>query len=152
MPIDLDRRGDDPLPVRPDTNEEALLAVLAGHPSLGFAPKELVERTDVPSGSIHKTLQRLVEKGLVRKTDDGYYHVNAERDVAGLLESLRALDQLSREFEGDWFDRNPGWADDLPDLGTETVDVPHADDATDDGIPTEEFPDLGTESTDESSP
>lgn len=152
MPIDIEERGDEPLPIRPDTNEEAVLTVLAAHPTLGFAPKELLEETDVPEGSIHKTLQRLVEKGLARKTEDGYYHVNADRDVVGLLRSLAALERMSREFEGDWFDRNPGWADDLPDLGPETVETSGHEEAADDALPTDDAPDLGTESAEESDP
>jgi hypothetical protein len=149
MPIQIDNLGDEPLPVQPDTNEEAALSVLAAHPDLGFAPKELRERTDISDGSIHKTLQRLVEKGLARKTEAGYYYVAPDRDVRGLLRSIQTLETLSREFEGDWFDRNPGWAAELPDLGTETVEAPQRETASDDPFSTDDLPDLGTESTEE---
>jgi hypothetical protein len=150
MPVQIDKLDDGSLPIRPGTNEEAALSILAAHPDLGFAPKELRERTDIPSGSIHKTLQRLVEKGLTRKTDTGYYYVAPDRDVRGLLRSIRTLENLSREFEGDWFDRNPGWATDLPDLGTETVDTRQRETSSEDPFSTDDLPDLGTESTEES--
>jgi hypothetical protein len=150
MPIQIDKLNDGPVPIQPGTNEEAALSSLAAHPDLGFAPEELRERTDIPSGSIHKTLQRLVEKGLARKTDTGYYYVAPDRDVRGLLQSIRALENLSREFEGDWFDRNPDWATDLPDLGTETVDTRQRETSLEESFSTDDLPDLGTESTEES--
>jgi hypothetical protein len=52
------------------------------------------------------------------------------------------------EFEGDWFDRNPDWADDLPDLGTESVEMTPAPNEEDEPFETEHLPDIGKESLD----
>ena len=69
MPIKLDS-NDEPPPVKPGTNAHELLSVLLEYPEMGFTPKELAEMTTVPHPSVHKTLTRLREKGLVRKSQN----------------------------------------------------------------------------------
>lgn len=119
MPIEADelRNTDgDTLPVRPGTNEYALLRHLLERPDLAYTPKELSEETGVAYGSVYPTLQRLGEKGLVEKVDR--YWMAAEDDrIAARTASLLGLRTIAERERGDEYSRNPDWADDLPDLG-----------------------------------
>lgn len=103
------------LPVRPDTNEHALLAFLIEHRDLAFTPKELSEATDVTYGSIYPTLQRLEAKGLVENVDQYWMAVEDDR-VAAQTASLLGWRALADREDADEFSQNPEWADDLPDL------------------------------------
>ncbi|MFB6163183.1 MAG: MarR family transcriptional regulator [Halococcoides sp.] len=112
MPIRIDDAADAP-PVTPDTNAEALLAVLLDHPEMGFAPKELAELTDVPHASVHKTLSRLRDRGLVRKVDS--YWAVADDVAASRMANVVSLATVAEEYGDDAYDDE--WADDAPDLG-----------------------------------
>jgi len=114
MPIRLGSDDETP-PVSPGTNAHELLRVLLDHPDMGFTPKELSELTEVPHSSVHKTLSRLEDRGLVR-TVDSYWTVTD--DVAasrvGNLVSLRAI---QAEYGDDAYGEDDDWADSAPDLG-----------------------------------
>jgi DNA-binding transcriptional ArsR family regulator len=116
MPVRIDDlENGRSLPVSPGTNAHELLAVLVDYPNLAFSTGELTEMTDVPRGSVSKTLSRLEEQGLVRRLD-GYWaatdEVTAER-VASLV-SIEAIDD---RYGDDHYGRDEEWAADLPDLG-----------------------------------
>lgn len=116
MPIDvefLEQWG--ALPVKPNTNEHALLSMLAEHPDKAFTAGELSTVTDVPIGSVSKSLARLLDKGLVRKLD-GYWAVADDR-VATRVASILSLEAIEARYGDDVYGRSDDWVDDLPDLG-----------------------------------
>jgi len=124
MPIEIHHDGDDPVDVRPGTNAAHVLAVLTRHPNAAFTRAELAERADVKRTSIYKTVDRLVEKGLVEwHTDGDHVHVNHDRRDAiyRRLRSFRDSRTFERIFDDDYFTGNPDWADELPDLGREPL-------------------------------
>jgi len=72
----------------------------------GIAPSELAERLGMTRGAISKLIDRLVRKGLVRKTagkeDRRYQSVALTKDGQNLVPKLAALaDQNDEEFFGD---------------------------------------------------
>ena len=115
MPIRIDSSGEDTLPVKPGTNAHELLTVLLDHPDMGFSPKELTELTDVRYSSVHKTLSRLQEKGLVRKVDS--YWAVAEDVAASEIANVVSLQQIEAEYGDDAYGDDDEWADAAPDLG-----------------------------------
>lgn len=116
MPIRLDPNGEDtPPPVEPETNAHKLLEVLLDHPDMGFAPRELAELTDVPHASIHKTLSRLRDRGLVRKVDS--YWAIADDVAASRVANAVSLAAIENAYSDDAYGEDDGWEDDLPDLG-----------------------------------
>ena len=124
MPIEIHRDDDDSISVQPDTNEARVLAVLVQHPNTAFTKTELAERADVKTTSIYKTVDRLLEKGLVKWHADGrHVHISHEhRDaIYRRLRSFRDTSTFERMFNDDYFAANPGWADGLPDLGKEPL-------------------------------
>jgi len=124
MPIEIHRDDDDSISVQPDTNEARVLAVLVQHPNTAFTKTELAERADVKTTSIYKTVDRLLEKGLVKWHADGrHVHISHEhRDaIYRRLRSFRDTSTFERMFDDDYFAANPGWADGLPDLGKERL-------------------------------
>jgi len=114
MPIRLDEVGEAP-PVSPGTNAHELLSVLLDHPDMGFSPKELAEMTDVPHSSVHKTLARLQEKGLVQKVDS--YWAVAEDVAASRIANVVSLQEIEAEYGDDAYGDDDGWAEEAPDLG-----------------------------------
>jgi len=119
MPIKLDD-GDDsddaPSQIKPGTNAHEVLQVLVDHPDMAFAPREIVELTDVKRSSIHKTLARLRDRGLVRKVHGSYWTVEddvASSHVANVV-SLAAIDE---QYGDDAYGEDDEWADAQPDLG-----------------------------------
>lgn len=114
MPIKLD--SDDTAPsVTPGTNGHKLLSVLLQHPEMGFSPKELAEMTDVPHSSVHKTLSRLREKGLVRKIDS--YWAVADDVAASRVANVVSLQEIAAAYGDDAYGTDDEWAVDAPDLG-----------------------------------
>jgi len=114
MPIKLDSNTESPL-VTPGTNAHELLVVLLEHPEMGFTPKELAELTEVPHSSVHKTLARLREKGLVR-TVDSYWAV-AEDVAASQVANVVSLQEIEAEYGDDAYGDDDDWAETVPDLG-----------------------------------
>lgn len=115
MPIRIDSSEGDTPSVTPGTNAHELLTVLLDHPEMGFSPKELTELTDVPHSSVHKTLSRLQEKGLVRKVDS-YWGV-VEDVAASEIANVVSLQQIKAEYDDDAYGDDDEWAADVPDLG-----------------------------------
>jgi DNA-binding transcriptional ArsR family regulator len=116
VPIKIDALEDgQSIPVKPGTNAHRILAVLVENADLAFSPAELVELTEVPRGSVGKTLARLEEKGLVRSID-GYWAAAddlAARQLAGYV-SLAAIEG---RYGDDAYGRDDDGVEDLPDLG-----------------------------------
>ena len=115
MPIRIDSSGGDPPPVSPDTNAHELLTILLDHPEMGFSPKELTELTDVSHTSVHKTLSRLQEKGLVQNVDS--YWAVAEDVAASEIANVVSLQQIEAEYGDDAYGDDDEWAEGAPDLG-----------------------------------
>ena len=115
MPIRIDSSGGNTPPIKPNTNAHELLTVLLDHPDMGFSLKELTELTDVPHSSVHKTLSRLREKGLVRKVDS--YWAVAEDVAASEIANVVSLQQIEAEYGADAYGEDDEWADEAPDLG-----------------------------------
>lgn len=122
MPIQFDPDDGDGRtpPVEPGTNAYELLRVLLDHPDMGFAPRELAELTDVPHNSVHKTLSRLRERGLVRKVDS--YWAIADDVAASRLANLVSLSTIEETYGDDAYGEDDGWAEDAPDLGENAPD------------------------------
>lgn len=116
MPVRIDSLEDGGgLPVRPGSNGHEILAVLVDNPDLAFSASELAELTDVPSGSVSKTLERLVDDDLVRRID-GYWAA-ADDVTAAQVGSLVSLEAVEARYGDDYYGQSDEWADDLPDLG-----------------------------------
>lgn len=117
MPIEREGlEGDGPaLPVKPGTNAHTILRVLLEHPNLGFTQSEFAELTEIPDGSISKTLSRLADRDLVERID-GYWLIADEAD-AEYVGSLLSLDAIEERHGEDFYGREEGWAEELPDLG-----------------------------------
>jgi DNA-binding transcriptional ArsR family regulator len=103
------------LPVKPGTNAHELLAVLVDNPDLAFSAGELAELTEIPVGSVSKTLSRLEDDGLVRRLD-GFWAATDEV-TAKQVASLVSLEAIADRYGDDYYGRDDEWAADLPDLG-----------------------------------
>lgn len=125
MPIEIEPdNGGTAVNVRPGTNEAAVLGVLARHPGQAFRQAELAERADVDRGSVYKTVERLIEKGLAEwHTDGEHVHVAHDRRDAiyRRLRSFRETETFRRLFGDDAFAEQPAWPDEFDDLGREPL-------------------------------
>lgn len=116
VPIKIDVLEEGPsLPVKPGTNAYRILSVLVENPDLAFSPAELTELSDVPRGSVGKTLSRLDERGLVRSID-GFWAA-ADDLVAAHLAGYVSLASIEARYGDDEYGQSDEWADELPDLG-----------------------------------
>lgn len=115
MPIRIESGGEETPPVKPGTNAHELLLVLLEHPEMGFSPKELAELTEVPHSSVHKTLSRLEQKGLVRKLDS--YWAVTEDIAASEIANVVSLQQIEAAYRDDAYGEDDEWVDETPDLG-----------------------------------
>lgn len=116
MPIKLDEGNEDSPRVEPGTNAHAVLQVLVDHPDMAFAPREIVELTDVRRSSVHKTLSRLRERSLIRKVHGSYWTV--EDDVAASnLANVVSLSAIEDQYGDDAYGEDDEWAESQPDLG-----------------------------------
>ena len=135
MPIEIHRDGDEPIDVRPGTNEARVLAVLTKHPNTAFTKSELADHADVKQTSVYKTVDRLLEKGLIEWHVDGtHVHVDHDRRDAiyRRLRSFKDASTFERLFDGDYFADHADWDDDLPDLGKEPLPPQDSDTGQDD--------------------
>ncbi len=135
MPIEIHRDDDEPVDVRPGTNEAQILAVLARHPNAAFTKTELGEYAGVKQTSVYKTVDRLLEKGLAEWHADGtHVHINHDRRDAiyRRLRSFEDAETFERLLGEDDFAANPDWDDDLPDLGKEPLPPQESDRERDD--------------------
>jgi hypothetical protein len=108
MPIDLRTHNpDEPIDIRPSTNEAAIVKLLYAHSHLGFTPSELEEHLDMAPGSVSTTLSRLLEKGYIGKTADGLYHSLTDRPQIGqFAKSLVTLDHIATTYPNAGFDED----------------------------------------------
>jgi len=116
MPIQLDPDDGDggAPPVTPGTNAHELLSVLLEHLDMGFSPKELAELTDVPHSSVHKTLSRMQDRGLVRKVDS--YWAVSDDIAASEVASVVSLQSIQETYGDDAYGDDE-WVESAPDLG-----------------------------------
>ena len=116
MPIQLDPDGEDggPPPVNPGTNAHELLSVLLEYPDMGFRPKELAELTTVSHSSVHKTLSRMQDRGLVRKVDS--YWAVSDDVAASEVASAVSLQQIQETYGDDAYGDDE-WVESVPGLG-----------------------------------
>jgi Mn-dependent DtxR family transcriptional regulator len=113
MPVDFESYHPTDLPDE-DTNGRRILEFLADDPDLGFRPGELAEELNMPTGSVGTTLRRLEERGFVRHKGE-YWAINVEAYDAHTANEI-GLHAVAEQFEGDYYDQNPDWDDELPDI------------------------------------
>lgn len=116
MPIELSDDDDDRPSIKPGTNAQQVMAVLLDHPDMGFAPRELVELTDVRQSSIYKTLSRLRDRGLVRKVERSYWTVTDDIAASGVANAV-SLSAIREQYGDDAYAEDDEWAREQPDLG-----------------------------------
>ncbi|WP_458210502.1 MarR family transcriptional regulator [Haladaptatus sp. NG-SE-30] len=121
MPVDFESYHPTELP-KEDTNGRLILEFLADNPELGFRAGELADELEIPRGSIGTTLSRLETRGLVRHKGE-YWAINPDAYDAHTA-SLIGLETVAMQFEGDYYDQNPDWDADLPDLDETGDDTP----------------------------
>lgn len=119
MPVDFERYRPTDLP-DDETNGRRILEFLAAHPETGYRAGELAEELDMPRGSVGTTLSRLESRGFVRHKGR-YWAINPEAYDAHTA-SVIGLKSVADQFEGDYYDRNPDWDSELPDLGEQEED------------------------------
>lgn len=94
MPVRVDfLKSDDPLLVRPDTNEHRVLHAIDN--STHTATDTLTAQTGLSSSQITGALERLRKKGLVTRDADGAFILSnglAERN----LHALKSLDEVGK--------------------------------------------------------
>ncbi|MDR9381414.1 MAG: helix-turn-helix domain-containing protein [Natronomonas sp.] len=113
MPVEFDRYRPDDLPDE-GTNGRRILEFLAETPELGYRPSEIAEELAMPRGSVGTTLRRLERRGFVRHKGE-YWAINPEAYDAQTASAI-GLASVAEAFEGDFYDRNPEWDSELPDL------------------------------------
>mgnify|MGYP000100224195 FL=1 len=117
MPVDFESYRPTDLPGE-GTNGRQILRYLAAYPDLGFTPSEIADELDIPRGSVGTTLGRLEERGLVRHKGD-YWAIDLEAYDAQTASEI-GLRAVAEQFDGDYYDRNPDWDADLPDIDAES--------------------------------
>lgn len=120
MPVDFESYHPTDLPSE-DTNGRRILEYLADNPELGFRPSELADEIDIPRGSVGTTLRRLESRGFVRHKGD-YWAINAEAYDAQTASAI-GLETVAEAFAGDYYDENPDWDAELPDLEPDSGDT-----------------------------
>ena len=119
MPIELEELRQNPdagFALKPDTHAFRIMRVLAEHRELAFTPTELGDEADVPMGSIYKTLSRLRDRGLVQQVEE-YWTLGDDDRIASHVASMYSRSALHEQYGDDWYSNNPGWDDDIEDLG-----------------------------------
>lgn len=130
MPVHVDDlTNGEPFPVKPDTNEYDALRFLVANREYGFTPSEIADKTGVSNSSIAKTMTRLFEKDLVKRSDGVYYVPPEDADeIKQRLESLDSAVQLFESTPDDDAYGEEGWEDDMPSLETsEQADAPSSE-------------------------
>jgi hypothetical protein len=94
LPINLHKHDpDDPITIRPETNEAKIIKLLYQDTNLGFTPAEIREELVLPRGTVSGTLSRLHDGVLIGKTSDGLYHgLDHREDLCRFAQSLVSLD------------------------------------------------------------
>lgn len=120
MPVDFETYDPDDsrVDLAEGTNARKLMEFLLTNSGVGYTPAELAAQTDVPRGSVGPTLKRLEQAGLVRHKEP-YWAAAADDRVAAATAAFIGVGTAGTSFEGDWYDENEGWAEDLPDVSDE---------------------------------
>jgi hypothetical protein len=120
MPVDFETHdpGDPRVDLSEGTNARRLLEFLLASPTVGYTPAELADETAVPRGSIGPTLQRLEAAGLVRHKEP-YWAATEDDRLAAATAAFLGVEAAAAAYDDDWYARNDGWADELPDLSDE---------------------------------
>lgn len=110
MPVNFDeyrsnRREAGDLPVDPGSNAYKVLSFLAEHAEYGFKPSEILERVDIPKGSVNPTLGRLEERGLVDH-EAPYWSAGDDDRLAAIAGTMYSMRAFETEHEDDDFG---GW-------------------------------------------
>ncbi|WP_276248606.1 winged helix-turn-helix domain-containing protein [Haladaptatus sp. YSMS36] len=113
MPVDFESYQPTDLPEK-DTNGRRILEFLAAQPEKGYRAGELATELGIPRGSVGTTLSRLENRGFVRHKGP-YWAINPAAYDAHTA-SIIGLSAVATQFEGDYYDQNPDWDADLPDL------------------------------------
>ncbi|WP_137291523.1 MarR family transcriptional regulator [Natronorubrum halophilum] len=113
MPTDFETDRPTDLPDE-DTNGRRILEFLAANPETGYRAGELTEELEIPRGSVGTTLSRLESRGLVRH--EGQYWAIDPAAYDARTASAIGLKTVAEQFDGDYYDGNPDWDADLPDL------------------------------------
>ncbi|WP_058364921.1 MarR family transcriptional regulator [Haloparvum sedimenti] len=116
MPVDFESYRPTDLP-NEGTNGRRILEFLAAEPETGYRPAEIAEELDIPRGSVGTTLRRLERRGLVRHKGP-YWAIDLGAYDAEMASAV-GLASVAETFEGDYYDRNPDWDDDLPAIDDE---------------------------------
>ena len=110
-------RDNDPFPVKPETNEYEALSFLVRNREYGFTPSEIAERTIIPEASASKTMVRLFEKGLVKRSQGAYFVDPADADeLKDRLESIDAAARLHQSAPNDDVYGEAGWEDKISSI------------------------------------
>ena len=110
-------RDNDPFPVKPETNEYEALSFLVRNREFGFTPSEIAERTTIPEASASKTMVRLFEKGLVKRSQGAYFVDPAEADeLKDRLNSIDAAARLHQSTSNDDVYGEAGWEDKISSI------------------------------------
>jgi hypothetical protein len=132
MPVDLRaHNSDEPINVRPGTNEADILKLLYTAPHLGFTPAEIENQTGMAAGSVTTTLTRLLNKGYIGKTSDGLYHALADSPhIARFAKSLVKLDHIATKYPNAGFDDELVEDVDEDDTGRQSIPESRRDELT----------------------
>lgn len=111
MPVQFDEyeSSDDGVEwtIREGSNAHRILAFLLKDPERGFTPSEIAEATEVPKGSVGPTLQRLLERDLVRHKQP-YWSAARDDRVASYEAMFASMESLADRYgDGGWGDVDP---------------------------------------------
>ncbi|OKY77414.1 MAG: Transcriptional regulator, TrmB family [Candidatus Methanohalarchaeum thermophilum] len=108
MPIGIDefeKAPEDALEIGEKTNADKVLSFLLKNPKKAFTRKELIEATEIKSGSIGVTLSRLRKKGLIRHKGN-YWALARDERLASYASEVNgtkiANEELGEEKKNDW--------------------------------------------------
>lgn len=107
MPVDFNSYDPDDhsLHLTENSNAHIILTFLAEHPSQGYTPKEICEKTGIQRGSVGTTLSRLHDRGLVRHKKP-YWSIGDDDRLASygaMVHGLTAADdRFGDEDFGNW--------------------------------------------------
>ena len=120
VPVDFETHepGDPRIDLSEGTNARQLLEFLLETPTVGYTPAELAEETDVPRGSVGPTLKRLETAGLVRHKEPYWAAADDDR-IASATAAFIGIEAAAATYRDDWYAKNDGWDEELPDLSDE---------------------------------
>lgn len=122
MPVLL-KDHDPDLALEPGTAKSDVIALLYSNPELGYKPKEVHEKLDIPHSTAKVSLKRLYDDGDAGKTADGYYHALDGRE--DLRRYTASLEQHGRMFDA------PTDLDELDGTYTSTMSESEAEEQLD---------------------